>query len=236
MERNLIAIVPARSGSKGLKNKNIKQFCGKPLIFWTIDFILKSKLFSRCIVTTDSPHYRDIAVEYGAEVPFLRSSQLASDEATSSDVILNVFDTLDLPLSPNDSFVLFEPTSPIRFQSDLQKVVRLISDTNRVVSISEAKSSHPLYQYKLSESSHLTPFISSTLTSARRQEMSNTFYLNGSFYASSIADFIRNPSFISDQTIGSATEFWSSFEIDYEDDFLLCELIMTKLLSFPFSN
>ena len=101
-------------------------FCGKPLIHWTIDFICKSNLFSRCIVSTDSPKYRDIALRSGAEVPFLRSSDLSSDDATSSAVILDVLNRLNTPFTVDDVFILFEPTSPIRFQEDLDSVLALL--------------------------------------------------------------------------------------------------------------
>ena len=231
MPYNLIAIIPARSGSKGLNNKNIMPFCGEPLIYWTIDFILKSNLFSRCIVSTDSTHYRDISLHCGAEVPFLRSPELSSDHATSADVILDVFNRLDISFTPNDLFVLFEPTSPIRFKCDLDTVLSSLSSTNRVVSISEAKSDHPLYQFNLNAQSMLEPFYSLESPASRRQDMTQSFYLNGSFYASSILDFISNPTFITEKTVGCITNFWSSFEIDYLEDFCLCELIMTNLLS-----
>lgn len=236
MKHNLIAIVPARSGSKGLKNKNIKPLCGEPLIHWTIDFILKSNLFSRCVVSTDCPNYRDISLQSGAEVPFLRSLELSSDHASSSDVILDVFNQLNSSFSPNDFFVLFEPTSPIRFKNDLDTILNLLSSTNRVVSISEAKSAHSLYQYNLSSDSRLQPVSSAPSSTARRQDMSQSYYLNGSFYASPILNFISNPSFITDTTVGCITNFWSTFEIDYLDDFLLCELIMSKFLSSPNSS
>ena len=234
MTHNLIAIVPARSGSKGLKDKNILPFCGQPLIHWTIDFILKSKLFSRCIVSTDSPHYRDISIQAGAEVPYLRSSALSSDSASSSAVILDVLDRLHMSFTPNDFFVLFEPTSPIRFNSDLDNIITKLTSTNRVVSISEAKSFHYLYQYSLSKNSTLKQAFSEPSSTARRQDMPKSYYLDGSFYASSILDYIVNPTFVSDSTVGCISNYWSSFEIDYHDDFLLCELIMSKQFSLSY--
>ena len=206
-------------------------FCGEPLIHWTIDFIRKSNLFSRCIVSTDSPIYRDIALRSGAEVPFLRSSDLSSDAATSSAVILDVFNRLNTPFTADDVFILFEPTSPIRFHEDLDSVLALLDSTNRVVSVTEAKSAHPQYQYCLSTDSRLKQHSSLVSTTARRQDMPQSVYLNGSFYASSVLDYISNPTFIKEDTVGYLTNYWSSFEIDYTEDFMLCEIIMNFLLS-----
>ena len=96
LKKNYIAIIPARGGSKGLKRKNILPFNGRPLISWSIDFIKKSGVFNRCLTSTDSEEIALIAKEYGSEVPFLRSKELASDNASSSDVILDVISRCNL--------------------------------------------------------------------------------------------------------------------------------------------
>lgn len=102
--KKIIAIIPARSGSKGLKDKNIKNLCGKPLISYTIDAALKAKIFDKVLVSTDSKRYAEISANFGAEVPFLRSSENSSDKAGSWDVVKEVLSKLDEKSDFNISF------------------------------------------------------------------------------------------------------------------------------------
>ena len=93
--KGVIAIVPARSGSKGLPGKNIKDLCGKPLLAWTIEKALKSRFIDKVVVSTDSEEIAEISVRFGADVPFLRPKELASDEATSCSVVEHCLDFFD---------------------------------------------------------------------------------------------------------------------------------------------
>ncbi|END7904885.1 acylneuraminate cytidylyltransferase, partial [Escherichia coli] len=106
MRKNKIAIIPARSGSKGLLNKNILMLCDKPLIAYTIEAAIESKVFDKVIVSTDSTEYKDIALRYGAEV-IMRDKELASDKATSFVVVKDVLEKNN----GYDYFALLQPTS-----------------------------------------------------------------------------------------------------------------------------
>lgn len=113
--KNIVAIIPARAGSKGLKNKNIIDLCGKPLMAYSIEAALKAEVFSRVIVSTDSERYAEIAKDYGAEV-MMRDEELASDTATTYMVVENFEKNGDI-----DYFVLLQPTSPLRNEEHIRE-------------------------------------------------------------------------------------------------------------------
>ena len=114
-----LAIIPARSGSKGLKDKNIKMLSGKPLMAYTIEAAIESKMFCKVMVSTDSGNYAEIAREYGAEVPFLRSNELSGDKAGSWEVVLEVLQQYQTVGEIFDTVCLLQPTSPLRDSADI---------------------------------------------------------------------------------------------------------------------
>lgn len=118
-----IAIIPARSGSKGLKDKNIIDLCGKPLIAYSIEAALKSKVFNKVIVSTDSKKYGEIAEQYGAEVLY-RGEALSNDKATSYMVIADVLSKVEIV----DYFVLLQPTSPMRDELHIKKACEMFEE------------------------------------------------------------------------------------------------------------
>ena len=136
----LIALIPARSGSKGIPHKNIKLFCGKPLIQWTIEAALNSINVDRVIVSTDDNGYASIAKELGAEVPFIRPSRLARDDSSSISMILHALN--QIPKA--DELLLLQPTSPLRTTEDIDSIISLwrSKSNDAVISISDA-SIHP---------------------------------------------------------------------------------------------
>lgn len=115
---NNIAIIPARSGSKGLPDKNILDLNGHPLMYYTIKAALKSGCFDTVMVSTDSEKYADIAKSCGAEVPFLRSEELSSDTAGSWDVVREVLTQYKVMGNSFDYVALMQPTSPLRNAED----------------------------------------------------------------------------------------------------------------------
>ena len=112
----LIALIPARSGSKGIKNKNIKIFCGKPLIQWSIESALNAPFVDRVIVSTDSKDYADLAKSLGAEVPFIRPDKYSQDDSPSIDFILHALE--EIPEAKD--ILLLQPTSPLRDHKDIE--------------------------------------------------------------------------------------------------------------------
>ena len=119
---NNLAIIPARSGSKGLKDKNIKLLNNQPLISYTIDAANKTGIFSHVMVSTDSKVYADIAQKYGAEVPFLRSKDNSCDVASSWDVVKEVLREYAKLGITFDTVALLQPTSPLRSDKDIMNI------------------------------------------------------------------------------------------------------------------
>lgn len=123
--KRVLGLVPARGGSKGLPGKNLRLMCGKPLIGWTIEQGMASKYIDRLVVSSDSTEIAKIALKHGAEVPYLRPPELASDTASSASVILHALDYLACQEDFYDLIVLLEPTSPLRDVSDIDGAIEL---------------------------------------------------------------------------------------------------------------
>ena len=222
----LIGIITARGGSKGLKNKNILDLHGKPLIAWSILFAKQNRHIERCIVTTDSTQIADVAKEYGAEVPFIRSTSLSTDNAKSSDVILDTIKRCKIDTTK--SFILLEPTSPYRTNSDMEKLIMNMSnsETDKCVSVSNSKSNHYQFQYFRKERGGLKNIqAESNANNKRRQEVGESYYLNGTFYTSNIGKYIDNPEFVDETSTSVITSYLSEMEIDTKDDLDLMKAI-----------
>lgn len=225
---NLIAIIPARGGSKGLANKNILEISGKPLIAWSILFAMQSKYVKRCIVSTDSEKIANLSRMYGAEVPFIRDKILATDNARSSDVILDTIKRCRL--EKEDTLLLLEPTSPYRTNKEMEMVANRLmhSNTKKCVSISATKSNHYAFQYHQGKDGELNNIQSNiNANNTRRQDVDESFYLNGSFYTSNIGEYIKKPEFVDTSTRSVITSYLSELEIDTQDDLDLMKAIFS---------
>ena len=176
---NNIAIITARSGSKGLKDKNIKPLHNKPLIYYSINAAIESKMFSHVMVSTDSERYAEIARECGAEVPFLRSSQMSSDTAGSWDVVKEV---LGGYTERFDTVCLLQPTSPLRTAEDIINGYREFTEkgADAVTGVCEMDHS-PLWSMTLDDTLSLTEFRRG-LTDAPRQKLPTYYRINGALY------------------------------------------------------
>ncbi len=147
--RSILAIIPARGGSKGLKKKNISPLLGKPLIACTIEQGLKSKFLDRLIVSTDDEETVRISKQYGAEIPFVRPAELARDDSPTIDVILHALNFCAAKREYYDILILLEPTSPLRKDDDIDKAIKLFLDNydkaDSLISIGEIHSDtqHP---------------------------------------------------------------------------------------------
>ena len=224
--KKIIAIITARGGSKGLPGKNIIDLNGHPLIAWSIQFALKTSLIERCIVSTDDEGIEKISVKYGAEVPFLREERLATDEAKSSDVILDTISRCNLEES--SYIVLLEPTSPYRTTEDFKAVYKamMTSKEGKAVSLTETKSDNYAFQYEMNRDGAMRKIDKeSEANNRRRQDISSTYYLNGAFYTSRVRDYITDPNFCTNATIGTKTSYFTDIEIDNEEDLELARAV-----------
>ena len=172
----IIAIIPARSGSKGLKDKNIKELNGKPMMAYTIEAANSCGIFDCVHVSTDSEKYADIARKYGADVPFLRSQEMSSDTADSWDAVLEVLNRYKGLEKEFDMVTLLQPTSPIRTGEDIKNAFNIFiaKDANAVISVCE--SDHPIEWYRpLRKDNEMSAFATSEEKSGRRQD-TETYY------------------------------------------------------------
>ena len=128
--RRVLAIIPARGGSKGLPKKNIKNLAGKPLVAWPISAALGCKEVDKVIVSTDCGEIAKIAEKWGAEVPFLRPDDLSGDNASSMDVVMHVIEELEDQREHFDYVVMLEPTSPLTESEDLSQALKLLTESS----------------------------------------------------------------------------------------------------------
>ena len=178
-----IAIIPARSGSKGLKDKNIKLLDGKPLISYTIDAAIKSQQFEAVYVSTDSVEYASISKSYGASVPRLRPKELAEDNSSSWDVVKYILEDYKEKGIMFDTVMLLQPTSPLRSQDDIRSAFKLLEEKegDAVISVCEAEHS-PLWCNTLPENLCMDQFIRTDLFNKQRQQLGKFYRLNGAIY------------------------------------------------------
>jgi CMP-N,N'-diacetyllegionaminic acid synthase len=177
-----LAIIPARSGSKGLKHKNIMQLMGRPLLAYTIEAAIQSNCFDHVFVSTDSQHYADIAMQYGADASFLRSAQHAQDASSTWDAVDEVISHLHEQGKHFDTITLLQPTSPLRNAYDIQQAMAVFVEKKAhfVESVCEVDHS-PLWCNTLDDTLSMTNFISREYN-VRRQLLPKYYRKNGAIY------------------------------------------------------
>tara|TARA_B110000444_G_C18793339_1_gene573578 strand:- start:489 stop:1217 length:729 start_codon:yes stop_codon:yes gene_type:complete len=231
-KKKVVVLIPARSGSKGLKNKNILNLKGNPLVHYPIAAAKDSSYVDRIIVSTDSEKIGDIAKSHGAEVPFLRPSNLASDTTLSSEVIIHMLETLNSELADFEYLLLLEPTSPLTTGDDIDKALIKLDSNNKftaLTSVAKIESNHPEYCLSIDENK-IQPYKRKFPGKAiRRQEIEDLYFLDGSLYLSRIKSFIETKSFYHEKTLPFIVPYWKSFEIDTYLDLVCIEAIMNNI-------
>ncbi|MBB6714603.1 cytidylyltransferase domain-containing protein [Clostridium gasigenes] len=224
--KKILAIIPARSGSKGLKDKNIKLLNGKPLIAYTIGAAINSNVFEDVIVSTDSVKYADISKEYGADVPFLRGESLASDIATTEAVVIDTIEKLKLINKEYDYFVILQPTSPLRDSNNIKEAIDLLldNDLKSVVSVSKAEHSLTIYN-TLKEDLSLEGFLKKS-DNKRRQELDTYYRINGAIYIIETNEYLINKNFYGERSRAYIMDNKDSIDIDNDLDFKIAELLL----------
>lgn len=225
-----VAIITARSGSKGLKDKNIKELSGMPLIAYTIKAAIESRKFERIIVSTDSEEYARIAQKYGAEVPFLRSVQNSGDKANSWDVIREVVMHLEEKQEYYDEIMLLQPTSPLRTSEDIINSFALMDEkgANAVLGVTEMDHS-PLWCNTLEEDLCMDHFQDSK-SELPRQELPIYYRINGAIYLIRRQELNKKPMF-ADKCYAYIMPRERSIDIDTEFDFKVAECFLQSMSS-----
>ena len=227
--KKIIGIVPARIGSKGLKFKNLKKLNSKPLIFWPIKTLKRSKYIDKIILNTDSKKIKDLGAKMGAETPFLRPKYLASDNSKISDTIIHTIKYFKTKGIFFDYLLLLEPTSPLTTTDDIDNAIECLEKSNKnvdaIVSVAENVTAHPKFCIKL-DSNEMIKKYDKKFYNINRQKLDKTYFYSGNFYLSKVDSFIKLKTFYHNKTKAIISSKAKSFEIDDELDFFIVEKIM----------
>lgn len=224
--KKILGLIPARSGSKGISNKNIKPLYGKPLIAWTIEEAKRCDYIDKIIVSTDSKEIANLSEAYGAEVPFLRPEELATDGAKSIEVVKHIVGVYE---KDYDIIIFLQPTSPLRAAENIKEAFDLLSikKAKAVVSVCEAEHS-PKWMNTLPEDGRMDNFINKN--HQNRQEIETYYRLNGAIYITDIKYFKKNNSFYGKKTFAYIMSQLDSVDIDNLVDFKFAEFLMKEKL------
>lgn len=194
-EKKILALIPARGGSKGIKDKNIIDLCGKPLIAYTIEAAKKSAYIDMVIVSTDSKKIASVSKEYGARVPFMRPERLATDNATTLDVVIHAIDFVKQGKDDYNTLILLQPTSPLRTNKEIDEAIEkhFLYDELGLVSVSEVDD-NPILIRTINDAENLVPLLDTNST-CRRQDMPKYYRVNGCIYLNKIDEINGETSF-----------------------------------------
>lgn len=223
----ILAIIPARGGSKALPRKNIAPFCGKPLIAWTIRAAQQSSGVSRVVVTTDDREIAEVAARHGADVPFMRPAELASDTAPGNAAVFHALQWLDEHEHYRAGIVvLLQPTSPLRTGVDIDAALHLLEEraADSVVSVTPVDH-HPQWMKTIDASGWLRNFLDQPPSAVVRQQLPPVYRLNGAIYAARVDALRRAGDWYTPRTAAYVMPAERSVDIDSPWDFKLAELI-----------
>ena len=226
---SIIAIIPARGGSKGLPDKNIKELCGKPLVGWSVEAGLASNYIDEVVVTTDSEDIARIARDFGASVPFMRPDELASDTATSFDAIQHTIDFYENELNKRFEYiVLLEPTSPLREKNDIdemiEKIISVDDKFDAIISLGEVHE-HPSIMKKFINN-EITSYCNELDMAPRRQDNESAYFPYGVAYIVNTKTLLEEKTFYPTRTTYYLIKRYQCYEIDDIYDFIAIENIM----------
>lgn len=222
-----LVVIPARGGSKGIKNKNIRILAGKPLIFYTIREAKNAKLVDKVIVSTDSPQIKKIAQALKADVPFLRPFSLAKDTTPMYPVIRHALEYLNNRGDKFDAVIILQPTSPLRSAEDIDKAILSLvnSGVDSLVSVCLAK--HSPYWMKVIKNGKLFPLMGSN-NSMRRQDLPKVYMPNGAIYATRAKVILKDKKILGSKVIPFIMEEEKSVDVDSLMDLHLAELLLKQ--------
>lgn len=222
----IVAIIPARGGSKGIPHKNITNLCGKPLIGYTIEAAKQSTYIDDVIVSTDDLDIKKVSEQYGASVPFIRDAYIASDEAKTISVVVDAIQRLQARGQEYDVVILLQPTSPLRTAEEIDVAIEVFfqHQMEGVVSVNVADISPFLLRTIHNHRLHRIIDESSTI---RRQDMPTYYEVNGAIYINRVEEVTEDLSF-NDNPIPYIMNRDHSVDIDTWDDLTEAETIIKE--------
>lgn len=223
-----IAIITARSGSKGLPDKNIKPLCGIPLIAYSIKAAVDSTCFETVFVSTDSAQYANIAIKFGADASFLRSEKMSSDNAGSWDVVREVLDEFKKRGFEFSNVMLLQPTSPLRTSEDIVNSFKLMKEknANSIVGVTETDHS-PLWANTLPEDLSMEHFRNEEYCDLPRQMLPKYYRVNGAIYLIK-SEELNAEKMLRNKSYAYIMPQDRSIDIDTEYDFAIAEHILNR--------
>lgn len=228
-EKKILALIPARGGSKGIPNKNIIDLCGKPLINYSIEAALGCSYIDCVVVSTDSERIAEVARQSGARVPFLRPEALAGDTSKTIDCMIYTIKELEKMGEVYDYVMLLQPTQPIRTREQLCESVETLvnSDEDSLVSVCEVEE-HPILMRKIDETGKLVSLLGLNST-VRRQDFPTVYKVNGSIYINAINEHFNLETSLNDNVLPYVMDRAYSVDIDSMEDLKRAERLMKHI-------
>lgn len=219
--KSVLAIIPARGGSKGVPRKNIRDLAGKPLIAWTIEAARKSVYIDRVILSSDDPEIIDVAKSWGCDVPFIRPAELARDETPGIDPVIHALEKLP----GYDYAVLLQPTSPLRITEDIDASIARCEESGAPACVSVTEPAHhPHWMYTLNGTGVLRPLAEER--GLRRQDLPPVYALNGATYVAQVPWLVKSRTFLGVETHAYVMPPCRSIDIDTEQDLIVAACLL----------
>lgn len=227
MSCNVLAIVPARGGSKGIPKKNLLKLRGKSLVEHAIRVGMECSLVDKLVLSTDDPEIAQVGQEAGAIVPFLRPARLAGDNVKTVDVVLHLLDQMKEPV---EFVLLLQPTAPVRTAGNVLEAIQLLinnPDADAVISVVPLEEPHPLKIKKIS-GKWLVPYIDDGNSEIPRQLLPKAYKLNGAIYAIRVKSLKEQKTFLPDKSLPYVMPQETGVNIDTLLDFMLINMLLEK--------
>lgn len=223
--KSVLAVIPARGGSKGIPGKNIVDLAGKPLLAWTIEAAKKSRYIDRVILSSDDDEIIAVAKRWGCEVPFKRPARLAQDDTPGVDPVLHALEEL----SGYDYVVLLQPTSPLRAVEDIDGCIAECDSKGAkcCVSVTEPDKS-PYWMFTIGAGGRLVPVVKTETVAVRRQDLPTVYALNGAVYVADSKWLQKSRSFLTEATVAYPMARKNSVDIDNQIDLYLADLLLRQ--------
>ena len=231
-EKNkILAVIPARGGSKGVKNKNIFNLGGYPLIYYSIKSAIESKFISRHVVSTDNLKIKDISEKYNGNVPFLRPDELATDAALAIPTIQHAVRFCEEKYEEiYDYIIMLQPTAPLRKASDIDDALEILinnKNADSIISVVDVDNYHPA-KMKLIINDKLHDFQDTGIENPPRQSLPAVYIVNGAIYATKRDVFMNKNTFKGNICLPYVMSQDSSVNIDNIQDFIVAEYILNN--------
>lgn len=224
--KRVIAVIPARGGSKGLPRKNVLDVGGKPMLAWSVEAARRSRYVDRVVLTTDDQEIAEIGKRYGADVPFIRPAELARDDSLIDGVLIH---TLDSVAESYDYIVLLEPTTPLRNAEDIDACISLCNQKGAPACISISEPPHsPYWMVTRQGDATVGLLLGDSLLSSRRQDLPKAYIINGGVYVADTFWYRKKRTFLAPETLGYVMPPERSYDVDLQLDLQTVNMILAR--------